>query len=121
MISLRTSSHLLDFLLTTPHFMLLLKILLYQPKYLTPILQKYTRGQQNGSLQQPIAQVSSHKHLGLTLSEDLSLHEHFEYIKSRAWGRINIMRKLKFQLDRRSLQIIYFSFIRPLLQYADVV
>ena len=31
------------------------------------------------------------------------------------------MRKLKFQLSRKSLQIIYFSFIRPLLEYADVV
>ena len=31
------------------------------------------------------------------------------------------MRKLKFKLDRRSLQTIYFSFIRPLLEYADVV
>ena len=31
------------------------------------------------------------------------------------------MRKLKFKLDRRSLQTIYFSFIRPLLIYADVV
>ena len=71
--------------------------------------------------QQPIAQVSLHKHLGLTFSEDLSWHEHFEYIKSRAWGRINIMRKLKFQLNRRSLQTIYFSCIRPLLEYADVV
>ena len=31
------------------------------------------------------------------------------------------MRKLKFLLDRRSLEIIYISFIRPLLEYADVV
>ena len=31
------------------------------------------------------------------------------------------MRKLKFQLDMKSLQTIYFSFIRPLLEYADVV
>ena len=31
------------------------------------------------------------------------------------------MRKLKFQLDRISLQTIYFSFIRPLLEYAGVV
>ena len=31
------------------------------------------------------------------------------------------MRKLNFKLDRRSLQTIYFSFIRPLLEYADVV
>ena len=35
--------------------------------------------------------------------------------------RINIMRKLKFKLDRRSLQTIYFSFIRPVIEYSDVV
>ena len=34
---------------------------------------------------------------------------------------MNVMRKLKFKLDRRSLQTIYFSFIRPLLEYVDVV
>ena len=31
------------------------------------------------------------------------------------------MRKLKFKHDRRSLQTIYISFIRPLLEYADVI
>ena len=31
------------------------------------------------------------------------------------------MRKLKFLLDRKSLDIIYISFIRPILEYADVV
>ena len=30
------------------------------------------------------------------------------------------MRKLKFQLDRKSLETIYLAFIRPLLEYADV-
>ncbi len=31
------------------------------------------------------------------------------------------MRKLKYTLDRKSLEIIYLSFIRPLLEYADIV
>lgn len=31
------------------------------------------------------------------------------------------MRKLKFTIDRKSLQTIYFTFIRPILEYADVV
>ena len=31
------------------------------------------------------------------------------------------MRGLKFQVDRKSLQINYISFIRYLLEYADVV
>ena len=41
------------------------------------------------------------------------------YIK--AWKRINTMRKLKFELDGNSFEIIYFTFIRPLLEYANVV
>ena len=31
------------------------------------------------------------------------------------------MRKVKYELDRRSLEIIYISFIRPILEYGDVV
>ena len=31
------------------------------------------------------------------------------------------MRRLNFILDRKSLQIMYFSFVRPLLEYADIV
>ena len=35
--------------------------------------------------------------------------------------RLNIMRKLKFDLDRKSLETIYISFIRPILEYADII
>ena len=70
---------------------------------------------------QIITEVTTHKHLGLTFSNDCTWHEHLAQIKTKAWQRINIMRKLKFVLDRKSLQTIYFSFIRPVLEYADVV
>ena len=68
-----------------------------------------------------IKKVTHHKHLGLFLSHDGTWHEHIDYITSKAWQRLNIMRKLKFLLDRESLQIIYISFIRPILEYSDVV
>ena len=71
--------------------------------------------------QQNINEVKSHKHLGIVFSNDCTWHEHLEYVKKKAWNRINVMRKLKFKLDRRSLQIIYFTFVRPLLEYADVL
>ena len=71
--------------------------------------------------QKEINEVSSHKHLGVFLSNDCTWHEHLEYIKCKAWKRINVMRKLKFILDRRSLQTIYLTFIRPLLEYANVL
>ena len=71
--------------------------------------------------QNQINEVVYHKHLGVIFSNNCTWHSHIESIKSKSWKRINIMRKLKFQLDRKSLQTIYFSFIRPLLEYADVV
>ena len=38
--------------------------------------------------------VDKHKHLGIVLSGDCSWHHHINYIKEKAWTRINIMRKL---------------------------
>jgi hypothetical protein len=68
-----------------------------------------------------IISISSHKHLGVYLSEDCKWHTHIDYIKTKAWSRVNVMRKLKFKLSRKTLEIIYTTFIRPILEYADVI
>ena len=78
-------------------------------------------------LKQQNKEVENHKHLGIYLSNDSSWHTHIRYIKEKAWNRINIMRRLKFQLDRKSLEIIntsfiiITSFIRPTLEYGNEV
>ena len=61
-----------------------------------------------------IEEVECHKHLGVFLSNDCSWHKHITYIKVKAWCRINVMRKLKFKLDRKSLKTIFIAFVRPL-------
>ena len=58
--------------------------------------------------------------MGLYISNDCSWHDHITYIKDKAWGRINVMRKLKYKLDRKSLETIYTAFIGPLLEYGSV-
>ena len=70
---------------------------------------------------QQLSGVTSHKHLGLHISKDCTWHKQIEYIKGNAWLRINVTRKFKFLLDRRSLGTIYISFIIPILEYGDVV
>ena len=70
---------------------------------------------------QQINEVDTHKHLGLYFSNDGHWHDQIQYIKDKAWGRINVMQKLKFKLDRKSFEIIYTAFIRPLLEYGDIV
>ena len=68
-----------------------------------------------------ILEIDNHKHLGIYFSNDCTWHYHIDHIKEKAWFRINVMRKLKFKLDRKSLETIYIAFIRPLLEYGDVI
>ena len=72
-------------------------------------------------LDQQIKEVESHKHLGVILSNDCSWQKHIDYIKEKVWTRINTMRRLQYDIDRKTLETIYKSFIMPLLEYADVI
>ena len=65
---------------------------------------------------QQLNEFTSHKHLGLHISKNCTWNEQIEYIKEKACFRNNIMLKFKFLLDRKSLETIYISFIRPILE-----
>ena len=68
-----------------------------------------------------VSPASDHKHLGSLLSGNGTWQSHIEYMTAKALKRINIMRKLKFDLERKVLETIYLSFIRPILEFADIV
>ena len=68
-----------------------------------------------------LEEVISHKHLGLTLQSNLAWHEHINGIITNASKKLDIMQALKYKLDRKTLEVMYFSFIRPLLEYGDVI
>ena len=72
-------------------------------------------------LDQQITEFESSKHLGIYHSNDCTWQKHIEYIKEKAWHRINVMQKLKFEIDRQSLEAIYLASIRPVLEYVNVV
>ena len=70
---------------------------------------------------QQLEDVKYHKHLGVTISDDGSWNKHIELVIDKAYSRLNILRMLKVRLNRLSLEKLYLSFIRPLLEYVDVV
>ena len=70
---------------------------------------------------QPLQTVSSHKHLGLIISNNGFWHEHIDYIIEKSYRRLNILRKCRMILDRFALEKLYLSFIRPILEYADII
>ena len=72
----------------------------------------------NGTM---IKNTSFHNHLGLTFSNTSSWDEHVKSISEKSWSRLHLLKALKFRVSRKSLEKIYFAYIRPLLEYSDTV
>lgn len=65
--------------------------------------------------------VSTHRHLGLLLSQNLSCSEYIDGIVNSAFKKCGLLKKLKYKLGREHLSKLYISFIRPTLEYASIV
>jgi hypothetical protein len=70
---------------------------------------------------QPIERVTNHKHLGVTISNDLSWKSHVYNISKKAYNCLGLLRPLRMKLDRKTLETLYKSFIRPIMEYADIL
>ena len=68
-----------------------------------------------------VKRVQSHKHLGLTLNSKLNFKEHISSILSKFNKLTAVIRKLQTVLPRHSLLTICKAFIRPHLDYYDVI
>ena len=58
-----------------------------------------------------ISKVESHKHLGLTLHSSMSWKSHILRIYEKANRRLNILKSLKFKINRSTLICLYKSLI----------
>ena len=64
---------------------------------------------------------SVHKHLGMLLDDKLSYEHHLKFVLNKIKKTIGLLRKFQQILPRQSLIAIYKSFIRPHLDYGDIV
>ena len=69
----------------------------------------------------PLATVSQHRHLGLILSSDLRWTPHVDVILSKASRLLGVLRRLSSSLSQAALSAFYMIYIRPILEYANVV
>ena len=67
------------------------------------------------------SQASSQKHLGLTLDNRLTFDEHLANESNKISKIIGLLRKLPNILPRPALLTIYKCFIRPHLDYGDII
>ena len=60
-----------------------------------------------------------HPETGLLLTSNLSWSEHINTIAADASKALDVLSRLRYTIDRKSLEAVYFSFIRPKLEYAS--
>ena len=65
--------------------------------------------------------ANSQKHLGLILDSKLDFNEHIDNKSNKCNKVIGIMKRFSLILSRKSLLTIYKSFVRPNLDYADII
>ena len=65
----------------------------------------------------PIDEVNTHCYLGLTFSYNLKWNAHIDNVTVKASQRTNMMIPLKYKLDKTSLQTMYLTFVRPVMEY----
>ena len=71
---------------------------------------------------QPIKLVKSAKLLGVIFSEDLKWNDHVDYMVKKSAKRLYMIRLLKrARCDTKTLISVYFSCIRPILEYCAQV
>ena len=71
--------------------------------------------------QLPAASEPFQKHLGLTLDRRLKFDHHLNDKISKATKGIGLIKRLYHYLPRKSLLTIYRSYVRPHLDYCDVI
>ena len=69
----------------------------------------------------PVKKSSYQKHLGMFLDSKLDFDEHIKGVFEKTSKSIGLIRKLRNFLPRPSLLQIYKSFVRPHLDYGDII
>ncbi len=62
-----------------------------------------------------------HKHLGVWLSHNMQWKKHLGEISTKARQRLGCIQRHKYRLDKRTLEQCYITFVRPIIEYGDVL
>ena len=69
----------------------------------------------------PVKKVNEHKHLGIILDSKLSFSAHIKAAISKARKGISLLKYLSKYLPRHTLSELYKLYVRPHLDYGDVI
>ena len=69
----------------------------------------------------PVERASHHKHLGILLDEKLNFKQHLDSAILKINKGTSVIKQLRQSFSRKSLMTIYKAFLRPLINYGDII
>ena len=68
-----------------------------------------------------MSQETSFKYLGVTLSSDLTWHNHIDNMTAKINQRLGVLRRVKEFIDLETRCVLYTSLVLPLFDYGDTI
>ncbi len=69
----------------------------------------------------PLEQVSEYKYLGMWINKDINWNYYIDKMCSKLSRRLRILCRVKFNLPKETIYMLYNSIIMPPFDYSDVV
>jgi hypothetical protein len=70
---------------------------------------------------EPVKEVLTHKHLGLTINTSLTWSDHISLLTAKAARCVGLLQRISRTVPRQCLEILYKSMIRPILEYENII
>ena len=70
---------------------------------------------------QVVTEVDSHIHLGLRIQSNGKWEDHINDIIAKINYKLVVLRKFKHSQDRKTLERIYLTYIRPTMEYSNII
>jgi hypothetical protein len=68
-----------------------------------------------------IKEVTSHKHIGLTINQTLTWSDHISQVVHKASKCIGLLQRISRDVPRQCLETLYKSMILPIMEYGDII
>ena len=68
-----------------------------------------------------IKTVDHHKHLGVTLQKNGKWGHHINEVITKCRKRLDVLRGYKYKFNRSTIETLYFSYMRPVIEYSSCV
>ena len=68
-----------------------------------------------------ISTVDSHKHLGIVFNRLGNWNDHITSLSTKAMKSVALLRRIQYSVPRTCLEILYKSFVRPILEYGGII